>query len=318
MHIWKHPVLSEKEISDLFAKYKKLGKNSLERKKIRDKIINANLRYVYKIVKQKYLWYKENYNLKGIDFYDFIQVWNIGLINAVDKYDCKGWWAFFNYLKRSIVSSIYSFVNHYCSYVSGRPSWPSKLTRLFIEKFYNENWRDPTDDELRNFIKNYNINNRAEYSENYWQYYKPQLTEPMVHLDTPISERQLWIDSETSESNRVFMINDEYDAQDEDNFEITLKDTLLDTSNENDLEKQDILSHIKKELDNYPIKREKDILKLYFWLDWINPMSLDEIWVKYDLMRERVRQIKERALRRIKYSQRAKVLERYLRDLNND
>ena len=58
--------------------------------------------------------------------------------------------------------------------------------------------------------------------------------------------------------------------------------------------------------------READILRLYYGLNSKAPLSLEEIAMKYDLTRERVRQIKERAIRRLKQTSRSKYLKTYL------
>ena len=58
--------------------------------------------------------------------------------------------------------------------------------------------------------------------------------------------------------------------------------------------------------------READVLKLYFGLDGKRQMSLDEIGTRFDLTRERVRQIKEKAIRRLKHTSRSKMLKAYL------
>jgi RNA polymerase primary sigma factor len=58
--------------------------------------------------------------------------------------------------------------------------------------------------------------------------------------------------------------------------------------------------------------READVLRSYYGLNSYLPLSLDEIAVKYDLSRERVRQIKERAIRRLKVTSRSKLLKMYL------
>ena len=59
-------------------------------------------------------------------------------------------------------------------------------------------------------------------------------------------------------------------------------------------------------------KREADVVKLYFGLDAQHPMTLEEIGEKFDLTRERVRQIKEKAIRRLKHTSRSKILKSYL------
>lgn len=58
--------------------------------------------------------------------------------------------------------------------------------------------------------------------------------------------------------------------------------------------------------------READVIKLYFGLDGAHPMTLEEIGEKFDLTRERVRQIKEKAIRRLKHTSRSKILKTYL------
>jgi len=58
--------------------------------------------------------------------------------------------------------------------------------------------------------------------------------------------------------------------------------------------------------------READVVKLYFGLDGAHPMTLEEIGEKFDLTRERVRQIKEKAIRRLKHTSRSKILKTYL------
>jgi len=59
-------------------------------------------------------------------------------------------------------------------------------------------------------------------------------------------------------------------------------------------------------------QREADVVQLYFGLNIEHPMTLEEIGEKFDLTRERVRQIKEKAIRRLKHTSRSKILKSYL------
>ncbi len=58
--------------------------------------------------------------------------------------------------------------------------------------------------------------------------------------------------------------------------------------------------------------READVVQLYFGLGETSPMTLEEIGETFDLTRERVRQIKEKAIRRLKHTSRSKILKTYL------
>ena len=59
-------------------------------------------------------------------------------------------------------------------------------------------------------------------------------------------------------------------------------------------------------------EREADVVRLYFGLKGNHPMTLEEIGEKFDLTRERVRQIKEKAIRRLKHTSRSRILKTYL------
>ena len=61
-----------------------------------------------------------------------------------------------------------------------------------------------------------------------------------------------------------------------------------------------------------PTEREADVVRLYFGLAGQHAMTLEEIGEKFDLTRERVRQIKEKAIRRLKHTFRSKILKTYL------
>ena len=59
-------------------------------------------------------------------------------------------------------------------------------------------------------------------------------------------------------------------------------------------------------------QRESDVLSFYYGLNGENKMTLEEIGGKFGLTRERVRQIKEKATRRLRYSFRSRTLRTYL------
>ncbi len=59
-------------------------------------------------------------------------------------------------------------------------------------------------------------------------------------------------------------------------------------------------------------ERERDVVKLFFGIGLNHGLTLEEIGDKFDLTRERVRQIKEKAIRRLRHSSRSKLLQQYL------
>ncbi len=58
--------------------------------------------------------------------------------------------------------------------------------------------------------------------------------------------------------------------------------------------------------------KERDVINLYYGIGMAHGLTLEEIGAKFDLTRERVRQIKEKAIRRLKHTSRSKLLKAYL------
>ena len=58
--------------------------------------------------------------------------------------------------------------------------------------------------------------------------------------------------------------------------------------------------------------RERQVIKMYFGIDRDYALTLNEIGEEFSLTRERVRQIKEKAVRRLKHTSRSKILKTYL------
>ena len=76
-----------------------------------------------------------------------------------------------------------------------------------------------------------------------------------------------------------------------------------------------ITDSLRKEIEralNTLTRREADIIRLYFGLNGIHAHTLEEIGEKFNLTRERVRQIKEKAINRLKHATRSKILKGYL------
>jgi len=74
---------------------------------------------------------------------------------------------------------------------------------------------------------------------------------------------------------------------------------------------ESLRTEIERALNTLTV-READVVRLFFGLSGTNPMTLEEIGEKFDLTRERVRQIKEKAVRRLKHTSRSRLLQSYL------
>ena len=59
-------------------------------------------------------------------------------------------------------------------------------------------------------------------------------------------------------------------------------------------------------------EREREVITLFFGIGMNHGLTLEEIGAKFDLTRERVRQIKEKAIRRLRHKSRSKLLKAYL------
>ena len=70
-------------------------------------------------------------------------------------------------------------------------------------------------------------------------------------------------------------------------------------------------NEIERSLDTLT-PREADVVRLYFGWGDQHAMTLEEIGETFDLTRERVRQIKEKAIRRLKHTSRSRILKTYL------
>jgi RNA polymerase primary sigma factor len=99
----------------------------------------------------------------------------------------------------------------------------------------------------------------------------------------------------TAEDNRQkdYLTNNIKPTPDEQTFEKALTESI-----------EEALAHLKE--------RESKILRLYFGLDGEEPMTLEQIGALLGITRERVRQIKEKALSRLRHVSRARALESYL------
>lgn len=238
--------------------------------KARNKLIEANLRFVVSVAKQ--------YQNQGLSLPDLINEGNLGLIRAAEKFDETRGFKFISYAVWWIRQSILQALAEQSRIVRLPLNQVGSLNRISKElsKFEQENERRPSSEEL------------AE-----------RLGVPVDKIsDTlKVSGRHISVDAPFVEG--------------EDN---SLIDVLPnDSSPQADagLNRESLSKEVDRALMQL-YEREREILKMFFGIG-CQEMSLEEIGVKFDLTRERVRQIKEKAIKRLK-GQKSELLKSYLGD----
>jgi len=220
----------------------------------------------------------KQYQNQGLSLPDLINEGNLGLIKAAQRFDETRGFKFISYavwwIRQSILQAL---------------AEQSRIVRLPLNK-----------------IGSINKINKAYAKLEQEHEREPDALEIAEMLDIP--------ESEVKESIRNSGRHISMDApliQDEEN---TLYDVIR-SDETNTPEKELMVESLRKEIDraiSTLTPREADVVRLYFGLNSKHPMTLEEIGEKFDLTRERVRQIKEKAIRRLKHTSRSKILKSYL------
>jgi RNA polymerase primary sigma factor len=241
-------------------------------RKALERLTRANLRFVVSVAKQ--------YQNQGITLPDLINEGNVGLIKAAERFDETRGFKFISYAVWWIRQAILQALAEQARIVRlplNKIGTINKINRAFSE-LEQKNERPPSAEELSEFL-GCSVNDVKQSLLSNGRH---------VSMDAPLMEGE-----ESSSSLYDVLPNDGFDTPD------------------NDLEKESLRKDIERSLSTLT-SREGEVVKLYFGLNGKYPLSLDEIGVKFDLTRERVRQIKEKAIRRMKHTSRSKMLKSYL------
>ena len=219
----------------------------------------------------------KQYQNQGLTLPDLINEGNLGLIKAAKKFDETRGFKFISYAVWWIRQSILQALAEQSRLVRlplNQVGSVNKVSRAF-NKFEQENERRPSIEEIAAEI---------------------DLPQDKIAEAIKVGNRQISVDAPFSDS--------------DDN---SLLDILPNTSIPNADKGLDIES-LKEEVNRALStlnERERDILKDFFGLNGTE-LTLEEIGQKYGLTRERVRQIKEKAIRRLRNSTQNKLLKSYL------
>ena len=219
----------------------------------------------------------KQYQNQGLSLPDLINEGNVGLIKAAEKFDETRGFKFISYAVWWIRQSILQAIAEQSRLVRlplNQVGSVNKITRE-LNKFEQEHERKPSVDEIAE---------RVDLPEDKIAA-AVKATSPPVSMDAPIADGE--------DSSMIDFL-----AGDSSNTDRELAIESLKAE----------VSRILKLLTD----KEQKVLRAFFGIDGSPEMTLDEIGEKYNLTRERVRQIKEKALRRLRHNTKNKLLKSYL------
>jgi RNA polymerase primary sigma factor len=239
--------------------------------KAKDRLVRSNLRFVVNVAKK--------YQNQGLPLMDLISEGNIGLLNAVDRFDVTKGYHFISYAVWWIRQSILKAV---CE--------KSRMIRLPLNRA-NELVQI---EKARKVV----VNNRSEEGElleiagllNMTPEHVRDIvniSRDMVSLDTP-----LYADRDSS----------------------NMGDFLEDEQYENP-EQYVIANNLREDIDSVLLtltSKEAEVIRYRFGLNGYKAMSLKEIGDLFNLTKERIRQIEKKAIRRLQHPSRMNRLEAYV------
>jgi len=237
-----------------------------------DKLTKANLRFVVSVAKQ--------YQNKGLSLNDLINEGNLGLIKAAKKFDETRGFKFISYAVWWIRQSIMQAIADQSRMVRLPLNRVGALTKIgkAASALEQELERKPTPEEIAKEL-DMDVEDVA---------YALKHSGRHISMDAPISQ------GDDNKSSLLDLLSNKEQPQPD------LK--LMSDSLKNDIESA--LSTLSE--------REAQVIKLYFGLDNEHSATLEEIGEMLNLTRERVRQIKEKALLRLRHASRSKNLKVYL------
>ncbi|MFP4488565.1 MAG: RNA polymerase sigma factor RpoD/SigA [Bacteroidales bacterium] len=220
----------------------------------------------------------KQYQNQGMSLPDLINEGNLGLIKAAQRFDETRGFKFISYgvwwIRQSILQSLAEQARIVRLPVNKIGSI-NKINKVFA-KLEQEFEREPSSQEIADVLQIAPEEVKEVLKSN----------GRTLSMDAPISSEE---------------DNDMYDVMYSDD----------NPSPDKHLINESLTYEIERALSTLS-PRESKVIKLYFGINMKHPLTLEEIGEELELTRERVRQIKEKALKRIQYTTRSKILKTYL------
>lgn len=220
----------------------------------------------------------KQYQNQGLSLGDLINEGNLGLIKAAKRFDETRGFKFISYAVWWIRQSILQAIAEQARIVRLPLNQVGSLNRInkAFSKLEQEYEREPSIDELADLL---------------------EIGDDKIVDSMKISGRHVSVDAP---------FRDDEDGN------------LLDVLANNDTPNSDVTlmnESLQREISRSLATltdKEQDVLKMFFGIGLVHPLSLEEIGEKFNLTRERVRQIKEKAIRRLRHSSKSNLLKTYL------
>ena len=220
----------------------------------------------------------KQYQNQGLTLPDLINEGNLGLIKAAQRFDETRGFKFISYAVWWIRQSILQALAEQSRIVRLPLNKIGSINKINKMYAYLEqaNERVPSAEEIAREL-DMSVNDVKESMKNAGRH---------ISMDAPL------VEGEDSNLYDVIRSNESPNPD---------KSLILDS----------LRTEIERALETLT-PREADVVRLYFGLGDQHAMTLEEIGENFDLTRERVRQIKEKAIRRLKHTSRSKILKTYL------
>ncbi|HTM93255.1 MAG TPA: RNA polymerase sigma factor RpoD/SigA [Flavisolibacter sp.] len=221
----------------------------------------------------------KQYQFRGLSLSDLIDEGNIGLMNAAKRFDETKGFKFISYAVWWIRQSIMQAINEKARLVrlpSNRIGLGNKMQRVFSQ-LEQANERAPSAEEISDEMK-ITVDEVLAFSDCTYHY---------VSLDAPISE--------DGDNSRIDVLVDDTSGP---------ADKGIDHNQSLHIEIKRVLGTLNK--------KQSDILSKFFGIGIPQPLSLREIGSHYDMSAERIRQIRDVALRQLKRGTKKELLKEYL------
>ena len=220
----------------------------------------------------------KQYQNNGMSLGDLINEGNVGLIKAASRFDETRGFKFISYavwwIRQSIMQAL---------------AEQSRIVRLPLNRVGSLNKINKTFSELeQKFQREPSAEELAEVLD---------ITTEEIANNMRISGRHVSVDAPF--------------VQGEENSLLDVLENGNSETPDSSLMADSLRREVSRALSTLP-QRESDVMALYFGLNGQQALTLEEIGDKFDLTRERVRQIKEKATRRLRQNSRSKTLKSYL------